>query len=64
MAIEFVLVLGVVTRASSHPVGSNPLSCSVAVPLVDVSPPVGIIAKAKALLSSIADTLGVGSLNP
>jgi hypothetical protein len=32
--------------------------------LKDDKIPVGIIAKAKALLSSIADTLGVGSLNP
>jgi hypothetical protein len=38
-ASGFVLLLEVVTRASSHPVRSNPVSCIIAVPVDEVLTP-------------------------
>jgi hypothetical protein len=40
IASGFVLLLGVATRESSHPVGSNPLSCCVFV--LELSTPVNV----------------------
>jgi hypothetical protein len=50
------LLLGVATRASSHPVGSNPISCSVAVFVVELSTPAECMENGRHFLKIIDNT--------